>query len=319
MNVLAYVFVFVTFTSCVDTCVSLALLVPEAFPGEFYYEHGERYFKCAYGFFCLFWDGTFHLVMQGVFAYLIIKKQDFHFPALIWAGSVLNSMIPLLMGAATGPHSKDIQVATAFNGPYVFLPVVIIVVLLTKASRKAGPGDRVKTNSIWADLALFAFHIGMILLHTVRCMTVLDSQAPITLEMKKLEPILTFREMAGSEADDLQDFAFIRIQIVQWFLWFVPWHCAALYEQVERIRTNKRTVLLGTYGVDLAAVVFGGYLQSVACYAGTLLFDWHAKSVTMQYRTLVKIPSFFWLICAFTLIGSGLHVLHLHVQDVEDV
>lgn len=227
-------------------------------------------------------------------------------------------MAPLLFGAATGPYSNEIQLSTALNGPYIFLPVAVIIYLLTKTPaihRKEGAGSRVRSHHLLSDVALILYNFLVPVAHIVRVMCILGSEAKIVQWWLKVEPV--FDRTLLADRNDRQDFAFMAVQAVQWAFWFVPWHWAALYEQVERIRTGKRTVVLGDRGVDFSAIVFGGYLQSLACLFVTSYFDMADGVVGLSARK-VNLGMEFWLINVATLVCSALHFVHFHVQDIED-
>ena len=65
-------------------------------------------------------------------------KKQLGDAGLIWAGSVINSMMPLLMGAAaTGIYSHGIELSTALNAPYVIIPVVIASKLMRATKQGA--------------------------------------------------------------------------------------------------------------------------------------------------------------------------------------
>jgi len=317
-SLMGFFFFFIAFTAYIDTFISLCLTSPSFFLGRFYLDRGEKYFNCAYGFMCLFWDGTFHVAIQSLLAFLAFTNREYHFVALVWSGSIVNSMAPLLLGGATGPYSQHIQAATALNGPYVFLPVAVIFALLSKTPavhRKEGAGSRVKSHSLLVDLVLMTYNFLMPLVHIVRAMCVMGSKAKVVDWWLQIEPVFDRRLLI--DRNDEQDYAFMAIQAVQWAFWFAPWHWAALFEQVERIRTNKRTVVLGTMGVDFSAIVFGAYLQSIACHIASSYLDMHEGVPGLHVRK-VPLSQEFWLLNIATLIGALLHFSHFHVQDVED-
>lgn len=318
-SALGFLFTAITFTAYIDTCIALSLATPNFTLGKFYTDKGERYFKSAYGFMCLFWDGTFHVVIQFALAVFALTNQGYHFTALVWAGSIINSMAPLLLGAATGPYSDEIQLATALNAPYVFFPFGILIYLLSMTPithRREGSGSRVRSHHLLTDVALMLYNFLVPIVHILRVMCVMDSEAPIVAYWKKVEPV--FDKKAMADKNDLQDYAFMAIQANQWAFWFILWHWASLYEQIERIRTGKRTILLGDRGVDFAALMLGGYLQSLACHIGASYLDMNEDQVGLFVRS-PKLPIEFWLINISTLVCAVLHFVHLHVQDIEDV
>lgn len=318
-SLLGVVFTFVTFTAYIDTFISLSLAFPWFEFGRFYLDHGERYFRCMYGFMCLFWDGTFHVVIQFAIAWFILTKRQWHFTGLVWAGSVLNSMSPLLFGSGTGPYAAEIQLSTALNGPYVLLPITVIALLLKQVDR---PNNTHKSHvpagsvSVFVDVILLAYNFVVPILHLIRVLCVLDSQTGIALYWKtNVEPILDVATI--KDLSDKQDFAFVRIQVLQWAWWFCMWHWLCLYESVERIRTSRRTFVFARYGVDISAVILGGYLQSIVLYILTQVCDTKDNQFGITTRSHVQVPVLFWIVNMATLVSSALHFANYHVQDIE--
>jgi len=254
-----------------------------------------------------------------VLAILAFTNRDYHFTGLVWAGSIINSMAPLLLGAAIGPFSGEIQLATALNTPYIFMPVAVVFALLSRTPplhKKEGAGTRVRSHHLLADIVLLAYNFLIPIVHILRLMCVFDSQSPIAQYWAKVEPV--FDRKSALDKNDQQDYAFMSAQAVQWAFWFIPWHWAALFEQIGRIRTGKRTVILGSLGVDLAALAFGGYLQSLACHIVTSHFDMRDGVVGLYVRQPGTSQEF-WLVNISTIVCALLQFVNLHVQDVEDV
>jgi len=315
---LGLLFTGIVFTAYLDLFISLCLIFPTFVLGRFYLDKGEKYFTSSYGFCCLFWDATFQFTIQFILAFRVFTKREYHFTGLVWAGSIINSMAPLLLGAAIGPYSGEIQMATALNTPYVFFPVGVAIYLLSTASSTRsteGPGTRVRSHNALVDIVLICYNFFVPMIHIVRAMCVLGSQSPVVRWWVKIEPL--FDRTNLYDTDDQQDFAFMQVQVLQWAFWFVPWHWAALYEQLARIHTNKRTIVLGAHGADFAAIAFGGYLQSMACHFTSSYFDMEQGKIGLVVSTN-KLPQEFWLVNIATLIGALLHFTHFHIQDVEE-
>ena len=187
VSLLGIIFTFVTFTAFIDTFIALSLAIDWFEWGRFYVDTGEKYFRCVYGFMCLFWDGTFHVFTQGPLAFLVLTGRSYHFLSLVWAGSVLNSMAPLLLGASTGPYSGAIQLSTALNGPYVFLPIVIILYQMSLVGRERNiHGSRLPAGSSSAlvDCILLGYNLLLPAVHLIRVLCVLESEAKVATYWK---------------------------------------------------------------------------------------------------------------------------------------
>ena len=143
-----------TFTAAIDLGITGYLLGVWNL-GSFYPEHGEKYFASAFGVACLGWDGVVHLLLQGFLCYQAITKQPLSRPVtFIWSGSIINSMMPLLMGAAaTGKYSSGVELSTALNAPYVFVPLVITYNAMTarNGGRGQSPPQPSTESLMWPD------------------------------------------------------------------------------------------------------------------------------------------------------------------------
>jgi len=317
-SVVGVIFTIVVFTAYIDFYIALCLAIPGFELGKFYLDQGEKYFLSAYGFACLMWDGSFHVVIQFVVAFLAFTKRDYSFPALVWAGSVLNSMAPLLLGAATGAYATEIQLATALNLPYIFLPIGIIIFILAEspARKRKDATNRVQSTSALADLVLLILNFLVPIIHIVRVITVLNQQSPVSKWWIRIEPVLN--EANIRDMNERQDYAFIKVQVLEWAFWYVLWHWALLFEQVHRIVIKKRSGLIGSFGVDLSAIALGGYLQSMFCYVITSVFDMKDGEMGLYFRK-EEIPSEFWYVNVATILGCILHLAHFHLQDIEEL
>lgn len=124
LSLLGAFFTAVLWSAMIDSFLAAAL-VGWTDLGKFYYDNGEEYFKTSWGFAALLWDGTFHYGLQFYIAYSIFTTpggKPHVIASLLWAGSIINSMPVLLLGAATGSFSETIKPATALNAPYVLVP-----------------------------------------------------------------------------------------------------------------------------------------------------------------------------------------------------
>jgi len=310
-RVLGTLMLFVTFTAATDTVISSSMIGLTNI-GSFYIVMGEKYFGCAYGWFCLAWDGVFHLLIQSLISYYILTKRQYKFTLLVWCGSVINSMLPLLLGASSGPYSKEIQLSTALNGPYVFVPVAVAMYAAFMSPRRDGPGTRVRSANAATDLLLIFFHLVLIVAHTGRAMYVMGSQTPTAVNLVSMvDPVLQL-----DRNHKLSSHAFLFVQVMQNFFWMLPFHCFSLYETVHRAWTNKRSPAFGRYGVEFSALALGAYLQTEACWVGTTLFHW--ENNVLSRRVGAQPSAWFWYVHAVTVLGAAIQLVHFYIQDVQE-
>ena len=118
------VFCLFCFSSLIDVwlCVSAHDLHPLA---SFYLVHGEAYLSSPHGAAINLWDGTFHLACYLLFIHCICRGLPYHTSSIVWCGSILNSMVVLLMGAVIG-YGGHLQWSILLNVPYVILPALVM-------------------------------------------------------------------------------------------------------------------------------------------------------------------------------------------------
>lgn len=278
-------FAVTTWSAAVDLVLALALLGLTDI-GKFYVATGEEYFKSAWGFWALLWDGTAHFALQVYLAHATLLGRPCLRARLFWCGSIINSMPVLLLGGASGYYSKDIKPSTALNAPYVAVPITILLTSLAdslrapivwSASSTASPRGMKATA---ATIGWVAFHAAAIILHSWRAVVALGSQSALAMEW-----------MMGSEPHSLPIFlnaavdpalfwtaaatsrSFLQVQCLVFFFYYAPFHAWAAYELLLPLLTPARA----TCSPRLAAwatVVAGGYAQAQATYLGASAFSW---------------------------------------------
>lgn len=313
MDALSFGFTLVTFTAYLGLFLAAALGM-EHFPlGKFYLVHAEKYFACAFGFSAILWDGTFHFVVQFTLAYLSLTQQGFHYWGLIWAGSIINSMFPLLVGAFLGPYSHEIGLATWLNAPYVVFPVAVIVYLMQ--SRRSESSHVAVNNRSPVDALVIVFHLAMPMVHLIRVLAVLGSRHWLaSWWIARVEPIWGVGHTL--DVDDQQDLAFLTAQAVQFAWWFTPVHLFAAYELVQRTRTNLRRA--GGMEVDLSALLVGAYLQSTACVVGSSVLDMNPNAQFGVVWRASQLSPEFWFVHGSCVIMPIASWLSLCVSDLDD-
>ena len=273
-----------------------------------YLEHGEKYFLSSSGFWILAWDGTAHVLVEALATFCLLTKRH-HAPwTLLWAGSTIHSMTPLLMGAFTGSFSNEIRLSTGLNIPWVICPIAIAVHVSTTArpNRKEGKGDRVRSTSALADVVLIPLHVAVLVLHWTRAATYLGSKNAFVLSL-------------GNVVSDPADATnVLRVQALQWAFWGAAFHIASLHEIVYRVATNRRGPLLGGVSVEVCLLALGAYSQGVAVAAGMgLTGDW--KNYALEYPRANPMPAAYFLGLAVPLVCVVGQLLQWYVQDVVDV
>ena len=242
-------------SACIDLIFTLSLLGFTNI-GSFYMHHGEEYFRTAYGVGCLGYDGTIHLLLQIYLAHsTLLGRNDSNqlFVGLFWAGSIINSMPPLLMGGATGAFSATIKPSTALNAPYVLIPIAYAVSIFANNDNDNTNKSARRKNIPCVDFVRISGHVLSIIFHIIRCMAVLDSQSTVARWWTATsEPILDVASKGYA------DYGVVRVQMLQNFFYLIPYHGAC----VSAIMSNHQSA---TYA-KLSVLVAGASLNAQSVY-----------------------------------------------------
>ncbi|CAF0741843.1 unnamed protein product [Adineta ricciae] len=125
-----YVFTIFSFTAIADLLLALTI---DGYSSAFlfYLEQGEVYLKTGHGLFINYWDGTMHFLLYLIMIYCMLKQQTktkfFRFLSLFWCGSIINSLIVLVGGAAVGQFGSHIKPSCLLNVPYMMFPLIFLL------------------------------------------------------------------------------------------------------------------------------------------------------------------------------------------------
>jgi len=265
LNIWSLFFTLTTWSALVDLVLGLALLGYTNL-GAFYMESGEEYFKSSWGVSCLLYDGLVHFVLQVILACRSLRGKPCGAYGLFWAGSIINSMPVLLLGAATGHFSGGIKPSTALNAPYIAVPIAFLAIQMSQQASGSSASQRAPQGKCsWApkDVIIITGHVVVILLHIWRAMVVLGCQLPAAGGwVHHVEAHLAMDPVTRSSS-----FGFIRVQALQFFFYFVPWHAWAASCQLRSVGVD-RTV------AACSMVVFGAYAQAQVTWICTGVMRW---------------------------------------------
>ena len=208
--------------------------------------------------------------------------------SLVWSGSIINSMLPLLIGgAATGIFSSSVEMSTAMNAPYVLIPVIIVHTLFNESSSpRIRQGAKLRKSDILSNLhyiMLSVTHMSLVILLVVRTMSVLRSDATIAKYWLTVEPVL--EQSDGTNV--------ILIDSLQALFWLGPYHLYSIFECYIRATKQHRGCLANG---NWASLILGAYLQSsfirvfmtCATYAspGIIEYSFHLATLVVNLFVL---------------------------------
>ena len=286
-KILGCMWTFVTYTAAIDTMLTAAL-VGYTKIGNFYNELGEKYVQTAAGGAIFCWDGTFHLAIQAILAWSVMTNRDtglnFKIMALIWCGSIINSMQPYMLGAFSGPFSDQIQLSSALNAPYVIFPILVCNMIMNSFPSRARKVDAVLST------CFASFHLALAALHVVRMTAIMGSKTAVAQWLVSVEPVIV--------KDNTKHVVF---QIQQWGWIFAPYHLTCAIDLIQRALGQSKPILQSRVS-DWAALALGAYLQGTFVVAAAATFDfqelgkplkWHAPAPSLE----------FWVVHGGTLVG----------------
>ena len=151
---------------------------------------------------------------------------------------------------------------------------MILMQFLNTSGQSTAPKDsKVAGGERLASAVFFVFHAAAVVFTVFRTMVSMDSQEPACETYEKLyEPIL-MTEVADDAPKTVADtsYGFIKVQMVQYFFYFAPFHAWAA---VAEGRTAITGIDARTTALKEWAVVFAGaYTQAMVCYIGTAVLQ----------------------------------------------
>ena len=221
-----YVFTIFSFTAVADFL--LALTIDEYSSAFlFYLEEGEVYLKTAHGLYINYWDGTTHLTLYLIMLYCMLTKRTqtkfYRFLSLFWAGSILNSLIVLMGGAAAGRFGSHIKPSYLLNIAYALFPLIFALRQFrqrtTFIEQQIKQKQRKSLKSIIArplDLLFVNYLVLATIFAVFRLLHVLKTPIVNDSIYYEYEPYMS--NTSG----------FPLVQLLTYGFYFVPFYCAAI-------------------------------------------------------------------------------------------
>ncbi|KAJ6645933.1 Transmembrane 6 superfamily member 1 [Pseudolycoriella hygida] len=147
-----HVFTVFAFTCMIDLIIGLEL---KGYIGGFmsvYLSIGEPYLSSPWGCAIVLFDGICIYVMYLTLIHLVSNSMSWRSVGIYWVSGLINSMIVLLFGVASGKHNPTF--CTFLNVPYAVFPIIIAIRLFSKEKETNWSLERIRANGIVFDLAV---------------------------------------------------------------------------------------------------------------------------------------------------------------------
>lgn len=228
-DVFFYVFTIFSFTAIADLLLALTINnYSSAF--LFYLEEGEVYLKTGHGLFINYWDGITHYILYLIMSYCMLTQQTqtkfYRFLSLFWCGSIINSLIVLVGGAAVGQYGAHIKPSCLLNVPYTVFPLIFMFRQFSTRSnfiqqqlKGKNKESTIRKSSLIIRSFDILFIIYMIFGITFAIFRVLHAlKTPLTTNSiyYKYEPYI------------LNKSGFPLVQLLTYAFYFVPYYCLTI-------------------------------------------------------------------------------------------
>ncbi|CAF0929660.1 unnamed protein product [Adineta steineri] len=222
-----YVFTIFSFTAIADLLLALTIDgYSSAF--HFYLEQGEVYLKTSHGLYINYWDGTVHYLLYLIMLYCMLKQKTktkfFRFLSLFWCGSMINSLIVLVGGAAVGRYGSHIKPSCLLNVPYMMFPLIFL--LRQFCTRTTFIQQQIKGNrkplrqksfiSHFLDIGFIIYMLFALIFAIFRVLHVLKTPMMKNSFYYEYEPYI------------LNESGFPLVQILIYAFYFIPYYYSAI-------------------------------------------------------------------------------------------
>lgn len=182
----------------------------------FYFVSGEPYLKSGHGSGINYHDGIIHFACYIIILLAIDNRKDYREVGLFWGGSIINSLIVLMVGGAVGKHGA--KWSMLLNVIYMVVPLWITKKVLDKPSNLKGNSGNDSILKRPFDIVTILLLLSTMFIYIFKGLAALGCNSAVTLELvNKSEPYL---------ADPI---AFPKIQMVTYLFYFVPFCAFASY------------------------------------------------------------------------------------------
>jgi len=287
-DVYFYVFCVFAFTSMVDLILAFTIEGTTSVL-RFYLDEGERYLRTPHGLWINAWDGTFHYACYVLLTGLLLRAGHsysdalFRSVGLLWSGSILNSMIVLFVGSATGHHAQHIKPSYLLNIPYALFPAIFLYRILQarpQAKGKGADGSVSVRKPLWqwlVDVPLLVLIATSICLSVVRALCVLRSSLPLAVRYAS----------SSGEAHLLDPSAYPTLQMLVYAFYLLPFLAwAALRLGDPTMRPHESDAAFR----DWSIFALGAVLQGSFSYVGAALHQGRAYPTEQWLPQSTKNP-----------------------------
>eukprot|EP01087_Luapelamoeba_hula_P023073 TRINITY_DN842_c2_g1_i1.p1 TRINITY_DN842_c2_g1~~TRINITY_DN842_c2_g1_i1.p1 ORF type:complete len:400 (-),score=54.29 TRINITY_DN842_c2_g1_i1:304-1503(-) len=273
-DVFFYVFAIFAFTAVVDLFIAFTVDGHISML-DFYLNDGEMYLRTPHGAIINYYDGTVHLSLYLLMIFYMLTHTSYRLTGLFWGGSIINSLIVLFAGSATGVWGTVIKPSFLLNVPYALFPIIFVFRILNK--RADHPSSKPSTHRSLLlrplDLLFALAFVGLI------CRAVFYALASAG---SPVAPIRNYRDNIDTYLGDASGFPLVQAMTVAYY--FVPVFIACIYGLVYPANAH--------WLPDYAALLAGASTQAQISYMGGALYPSGNRSDNWRPVSQEAMPTF---------------------------
>ncbi|XP_048736473.1 transmembrane 6 superfamily member 1-like [Ostrea edulis] len=284
---LYYAMSILTFAAVIDLTIALEndKLIHSVM--AFYFVSGEPYLKTGHGSAINYHDGILHFACYIIILLAMDNRKNYREVGLYWGGSIINSLVVLMVGGAVGKHGA--RWSMLLNVIYMVVPIWITKKVLDKPPNIK---EKASTRSLGKrpfDILTIVLLLSTMFIYIFKGLAALGCNSTITQTfMKDYEPYLK---------DTL---AFPKVQMLTYLFYFVPFSAFASYSLFNAPAKQ--------WFLDWLIIYAGATANGQVTY---IIGSFHHLT-SSQYRlpSTPEVQWVFWALNLFLLVVP--HILLLH-------
>ncbi|XP_062590587.1 transmembrane 6 superfamily member 2-like [Saccostrea cucullata] len=217
---LYYAMSILTFAAVIDLTIALENDKIVHSVMAFYFVSGEPYLKSGHGSGINYHDGIIHFACYIIILLAIDNRKNYREVGLYWGGSIVNSLIVLMLGGAVGQHGA--KWSMLLNVIYMVVPVWITKKVLDKPSNIKEKSASENLMKRPFDIVAIVLLLSTMFIYIFKGLAALGCNSAVTQYfVKNYEPYL---------GDPI---AFPKVQMMTYLFYCVPFCAFASYSLIH--------------------------------------------------------------------------------------